>query len=163
MDIFDHGNFSRAIFFKIIFPEKKKKQRETSQHIMAWPRASRNGIGLKLPFMMKQSHSAKRSPSRTLSIPLEWKMFIRIGRLDSDVQIDNEHDASINTREYQRGTGKLQWLATKTCPDIANTACILAQFNSAPTRKCWNGVIHVIKYLKGSIDRKIIYRRGEAK
>lgn len=83
--------------------------------------------------------------------------------LDSGMQIDDEPDTSINTREYQRGTGKLQWLATKTRPDIAHAACILAQFNSAPTRKCWNGLIHVIKYLKGSIDKKIIYRQGEIK
>ena len=81
--------------------------------------------------------------------------------LDSGLKIDDEPDSSINTREYQRGTGCLQYLATKTRPDVAHAACLLAQFNSAPTRKCWNALMHVIRYLKGSIDRGLFYRRAE--
>jgi len=38
--------------------------------------------------------------------------------LPQGFEVDDEPDRSIITREYQRGTGKLQWLAVKTHPDI---------------------------------------------
>lgn len=79
--------------------------------------------------------------------------------LDSGLNIDDEPDPTIHIREYQRGTGCLQWLATKTRPDIAHAACLLAQFNSAPTRKCWNALMHVIRYLRGSTGRGLFYKR----
>ena len=77
--------------------------------------------------------------------------------LDSGFKVDDQPDPDIITREYQCDTGKLQWLATKTRPDLAYTACLLAQHNAAPTRKCWNGLMHTIKYLKGSIDQGLFY------
>lgn len=81
--------------------------------------------------------------------------------LDSGLVIDDEPDEETNTREYQRGTGCLQWLATKTRPDIAHAACLLAQYNSAPTRKCWNALMHVIRYLRGSAHRGLFYPKGD--
>lgn len=79
--------------------------------------------------------------------------------LDSGLIIDDEPDVEINTREYQRGTGCLQWLAMKTRPDIAHTACLLAQYNSGPTRKCWNALMHTIRYLRGSAYRGLFFPR----
>lgn len=79
--------------------------------------------------------------------------------LDSGFQVDDEPDSTLSVREYQRGTGCLQWLATKTRPDITHAACLLAQYNSAPTRKCWNALLHVIRYLRGSLSRGLFYPR----
>lgn len=77
--------------------------------------------------------------------------------LPTGLMVDDLPDSTIITREYQRGTGKLQWLAVKTRPDIAEAACLLARFNTAPTKKCWNALLHVIRYLKGTIDEGLIY------
>ena len=77
--------------------------------------------------------------------------------LPQGFEVDDEPDGSIITREYQRGTGKLQWLAVKTRPDISEAAGTLARFNTAPTKKCWNGLLHVIRYLKGTMNDGLTY------
>ena len=64
--------------------------------------------------------------------------------LDSGLVIDDKPDEHVNKTEYQRGVGSLQWLASRTRPDIAHAACLLAQYNSAPTKKCWNALMHVL-------------------
>ncbi|EYE90211.1 uncharacterized protein EURHEDRAFT_511146 [Aspergillus ruber CBS 135680] len=77
--------------------------------------------------------------------------------LPSGLVIDDLPDDSVIIHEYQRGTGKLQWLAVKTRPDIAEAAGMLARYNTKPTKKCWNALTHVIRYLKGTIDEGIVY------
>ena len=79
--------------------------------------------------------------------------------LDSGLVIDDEPDEHVNKTEYQRGVGSLQWLASRTQPDIAHTACLLAQYNSAPTKKCWNTLMHVLQYLQGSRDCGLPYQQ----
>ena len=81
--------------------------------------------------------------------------------LDSGLAIDDEPDEHINKTEYQRGVGSLQWLASRTQPDIAHAACLLAQYNSAPTRKCWNVLMHVLRYLRGSRDCGVQYQQHD--
>lgn len=68
--------------------------------------------------------------------------------LDPGTIIDDAPDLTINVKEFQRGTGSLQYLATKSRPDINRAACFFAEFNAAPTAKCWAALMHVIKYLK---------------
>ena len=79
--------------------------------------------------------------------------------LDSGLVIDDEPDEHVNKTEYQRGVGSLQWLASRTRPDIAHAASILAQYNSAPTKKCWNALMHVLRYLRGSRDHGVQYQQ----
>jgi hypothetical protein len=77
--------------------------------------------------------------------------------LDPGTIINDTPDLTINVKEFQRGTGSLQYLATKTRPDISCAACFLAEFNTAPIAKCWAALIHVIKYLKGTRTLGIRY------
>jgi hypothetical protein len=77
--------------------------------------------------------------------------------LDPGTIIDDAPDPTINIKEFQRGTGSLQYFATKTRPDISRAACFLAEFNAAPIAKCWVALIHVIKYLKGTRTLGIKY------
>jgi hypothetical protein len=79
--------------------------------------------------------------------------------LDPGTVIDDGPGTIENIHEYQHGTGSLQYLATKTRPDISRAACFLAEFNSAPTAKCWAALMHVIKYLKGTRTLGIEYQR----
>ena len=56
-----------------------------------------------------QSFGLENSHSQTTPLP-------------SGLVIDDLPDDSVIIHEYQRGTGKLQWLAVKTRPDIAEAA-----------------------------------------
>jgi hypothetical protein len=80
--------------------------------------------------------------------------------LDLSLLIDDQPDPTIPTKEYQRGTGSLQYLATKTRPDICRAACLLAEYNAKPTRQCWNALMHVLRYLKGTKDLGPTYDRA---
>jgi hypothetical protein len=66
-----------------------------------------------------------------------------------------------NPEYYQRLTGSINHLAVFTRPDIAFAASKLAQFNSNPTAKHLNAAFHVLRYLKGTRNLSIIYKRQE--
>jgi hypothetical protein len=80
--------------------------------------------------------------------------------LDVGTIIDDKPDPNINIKEYQRGTGSLQYLATKTRPDICRAACLLAEHSASPTKKCWTALMHVLRYLKGTKNLGLQYSRG---
>jgi hypothetical protein len=65
-----------------------------------------------------------------------------------------EYDKGILGPEvpYLSAIGVLMYLANCTRLDIAFLVNLLARYNSAPTRRHWNGVKHVLRYLRGTID-----------
>jgi hypothetical protein len=75
--------------------------------------------------------------------------------------IDDQPDPSINITEYQSGVGSLQYLADKTRPDIARAATLLAEHNIRPTKKSLAALHHVLRYLKGTMSKGIVYKRCE--
>jgi transposase InsO family protein len=66
-----------------------------------------------------------------------------------------------NLKYYQRLVGSLNHLAIFTRPDIAFAASKLAQFNSNPTATHLKAALHVVRYLKGTRNLSIIYKRQE--
>src|SRR3979490_236413 len=53
------------------------------------------------------------------------------------------------------------YLATTTRPDIAYAVGVLGRFNHNPGPRHWLAVKHLLHYLKGTIDHKLIYGPGE--
>ena len=53
---------------------------------------------------------------------------------------------------YLSVIGALMYLANCTRPDIAFSVNLLARYSSAPTRKHWNGIKHILCYLSGTTD-----------
>ena len=51
----------------------------------------------------------------------------------------------------------LMYLANCTRPDIAFSVNLLARYSSAPTRRHWNGIKHILRYLSGTIDMRLFY------
>ncbi|XP_069150229.1 secreted RxLR effector protein 161-like [Solanum lycopersicum] len=49
------------------------------------------------------------------------------------------------------------YLANTTRPDIAFVVNLLARYSSVPTRRHWNGIKHILRYLKGTTDMGIFY------
>ena len=49
------------------------------------------------------------------------------------------------------------YLANTTRPDIPFVVNLLARYSSAPTRRHWNGIKHILRYLKGTTDMDLFY------
>ena len=58
---------------------------------------------------------------------------------------------------YLSAIGALMYLASHTQPDISFSVNLLARYSSCPTRRHWNGVKHILKYLRGTMDMGLYY------
>ena len=56
---------------------------------------------------------------------------------------------------------KLLYLTNCTRPDISFAVNLLARFSASPTRKHWNGIKHIFRYLQGSQDLGLLYIRNQ--
>jgi hypothetical protein len=81
--------------------------------------------------------------------------------LDSSLPLvlANPGERMCNPEYYQRLTGSLNHLAVFTRPDIAFAAAKLAQFNSNPSATHLTAALHVLRYLKGTRNLCIVYKR----
>ena len=61
---------------------------------------------------------------------------------------------------YLSAIGALMYLANCTRPDLAFSVNLLARFSSSPTRRYWNGVKQVIRYLRGTTDMGLFYSKN---
>ena len=48
--------------------------------------------------------------------------------------------------------GCLTYAATATRPDIAATVGVLSQFMSHPSKEHWQGIKHIFRYIKGTVN-----------
>ena len=60
---------------------------------------------------------------------------------------------------YLSAIGALMYLATCTHPNIAFPVNLLARYSYAPTRRHWNGIKHILRYLKGTSDMGLFYSK----
>ena len=58
---------------------------------------------------------------------------------------------------YLSAIGALMYLANCTRPDIAFSVNLLARYSSAPTRRHWKGIQHILRYLSGTTDMSLFY------
>ena len=76
--------------------------------------------------------------------------------MSPDNDIDREY---MSTIPYRTVVGKLMYLMVCSRPDISFAVCTVARFLSNPGRQHWNAVLQILKYLKGTTDCRITYRR----
>ncbi|XP_073061988.1 secreted RxLR effector protein 161-like [Primulina eburnea] len=60
---------------------------------------------------------------------------------------------------YLSAIGALSYLANFTRPDIAFSVNLLARYSSSPTRRHWNGVKHIFRYLRGTTNMGLFYSK----
>ncbi|KAL0293190.1 UNVERIFIED_CONTAM: Retrovirus-related Pol polyprotein from transposon TNT 1-94 [Sesamum radiatum] len=53
------------------------------------------------------------------------------------------------------------YLANNTQSDIAFSVNLLARYSSTPTKRHWNGVKHILRYLRGTSDMGLYFERHE--
>ena len=91
--------------------------------------------------------------------PLSTPMVVRSLDVNKDPFRPQEKDEEILGSEvpYLSAIGALMYLAKTTRPDIAFFVNWLARYSSAPTRRHWNGIKHILRYLKGITDMGLFY------
>lgn len=65
-----------------------------------------------------------------------------------------------DVRKYRELVDSLIYLATCTRPDLSFVVNKLSQYFSKPTVEQWNTVKHVLRYLNGTQDKELCYRKG---
>jgi hypothetical protein len=94
--------------------------------------------------------------------PLSTPMVVRSLDVKKDQFRPQEDDEEILGPKvpYLSAIGALMYLANCTRPDIVFSVNLLSRYSSAPTRRHWNGVKHVLRYLRGTTDIGLFYSKG---
>ena len=64
-------------------------------------------------------------------------------------------------RMYREAVGSLIYLATCTRPDLSFVVSKLSQHFSEPSEEHWNTVKHVFRYIKGTTDRGLCFKKDD--
>ena len=91
--------------------------------------------------------------------PLSTPMVVRSLNVDNDPFRPCEDNEEILGPEvpYLSAIGALMYLTNCTRPDISFAVNLLARFSSSPTKRHWNGIKHIFRYLKGTADLGLFY------
>ncbi|MBW0529691.1 hypothetical protein O181_069406 [Austropuccinia psidii MF-1] len=81
--------------------------------------------------------------------------------LEASSRMDQEFSSlKIN---YQSAVGSLSYLSTATQPDWSYLVSTLSQFLENPGIQHWKAFMHVLKYLKGTSEIGLVYKRKTSK
>ena len=70
-----------------------------------------------------------------------------------------EEEEVVDKPRYLTAVGAFTYLTTHTRPDIAFATSMLARHSQNPTSRHWNGVKHLLRYLRGTSDLGLFYRK----
>lgn len=65
----------------------------------------------------------------------------------------------MNDKPYRKLLGALMWAQVATRPDLSYAVGLLARFQANPGLQHWKALVHVLGYVKGTLDYKITYSR----
>jgi hypothetical protein len=74
-----------------------------------------------------------------------------------------EEIAAMKKVPYRNAVGALSYLGETTRPDIRYVNGVLARYCSNPGEAHWKAVKHVLRYLQGTKDKKLVYRPDDGK
>ena len=79
-----------------------------------------------------------------------------------DQKIDYSEDAPemAVVKKYREVVGSLIYLATCTRPDLCFVVSRLSQHFANPTDEHWVTVKHVLRYLRGTVDKQLCFRKS---
>ncbi|KAL0433727.1 UNVERIFIED_CONTAM: Retrovirus-related Pol polyprotein from transposon TNT 1-94 [Sesamum latifolium] len=95
--------------------------------------------------------------------PLSTPMVVRSLDVNKDPFRPPVHNDEILDPEvpYLSAIGALMYLANNTRSDIAFSVNLLVRYSSTPTKRHWNGVKHILRYLRGTSDMGLYFERHE--
>ena len=62
-------------------------------------------------------------------------------------------------KPYRQLLGALMWAQAATRPDLSFAITLLAHFQSNPGPAHWKALLHVLAYIKGTLNHKILYSK----
>ena len=80
---------------------------------------------------------------------------------EQKLECNDDHEIEIDPRMYREVVGSLIYAMTCTRPDICWIVTKLSQYLSKPSNVHWVAAKHVLRYLKGTQDYKLCYRKCE--
>ncbi|XP_047264698.1 secreted RxLR effector protein 161-like [Capsicum annuum] len=91
--------------------------------------------------------------------PLSIPMVVRSLDINKDPFRPHENNEELVGAEvpYLSEIGALMYLASNSRQDISFAVNLLARFSSSPTRRHWNGIKHIFRYLRETIDMALFY------
>lgn len=69
---------------------------------------------------------------------------------------------AVDPVRYQSMVGCLLYVATATCPDIAQAVGVVSKFNARPNETHLTAVKRIFRYLKGTVDLALKYEKKDA-
>ncbi|KAL0428381.1 UNVERIFIED_CONTAM: Secreted RxLR effector protein [Sesamum latifolium] len=95
--------------------------------------------------------------------PLSTPMVVRSLDDNKDPFRPPTHNDEILGQEvpYLSAIGALMYLANNTRSDIAFSVNLLVRYSSTPTKRHWNGVKHILRYLRGTSDMGLYFEQHE--
>jgi Reverse transcriptase (RNA-dependent DNA polymerase) len=92
--------------------------------------------------------------------PTDHPLQIRNNKIEKDIYCPIKPDETPVSSDtpYLSAIGSLLYLANTTRPDISFSVNFLARFCQQPTKRHWNGVKQILKYLKGTADTGLFYK-----
>lgn len=95
--------------------------------------------------------------------PVATPMVPKVRLSTSDTLSAPDDKATMSAIPYLSAVGSLMYLCTCTRPDIAYAVCLLARFSSNPSWSHWLAVKHLFRYLKGTLDMRLVYGPSASK
>ena len=88
----------------------------------------------------------------------------RIRETPCDQKLDYSEDAPkmSDVKKYREAVGSLIYLTTCTHPDLCFVVSKLSQHFADPTEEHWVTVKHVLRYLRGTTDKKLCFRKSDS-
>jgi hypothetical protein len=74
---------------------------------------------------------------------------------------EEEEEEVVDKQRYLTAVGAFTYLTTHTRPNIGFATSILARHSQNPTARHWNEVKHLMRYLRGTEDLGLHYRKTE--
>ncbi|GJT90943.1 hypothetical protein Tco_1079788 [Tanacetum coccineum] len=105
--------------------------------------------------LLKRFNMDKAHP---LSSPMVGRSLNR--ELDPFRPKENDEDILGPEIPYLSAIGALMYLASNTRPDIAFSVNLLARYSFEPTRRHWNGIKYIFRYLCGTRDMGLYYQKN---
>jgi Reverse transcriptase (RNA-dependent DNA polymerase)/GAG-pre-integrase domain/Zinc knuckle len=92
--------------------------------------------------------------------PVNHPLQVRNNKKEKDIYCSIKPDEKplSNDTPYLSAIGSLLYLANTTRPDISFSVNFLARFSQQPTKRHWDGVKQILKYLKGTADTGLFYK-----